>query len=68
MRARFVFALATLVLVGCGDGALTGRRTLDAATSDDGRRFFADDATSVERAWGRFARTPLAGRQVPFVR
>ena len=26
MRARFVFALVTLVLMGCRDGALTGRQ------------------------------------------
>lgn len=32
MRARFVFACATLVLVGCREGGLTGRRTVGAET------------------------------------
>jgi Tol biopolymer transport system component len=47
MRSRFVFALATLVLVGCTDGTLTGHRTLEAEsqTTDP------DSSPTTRRLW-----------------
>lgn len=47
MRARFVFALATLVFVGCRDGALTGRRTLGA----ESQTTTADAPPTTRRLW-----------------
>jgi Tol biopolymer transport system component len=46
MGARFVFALATLVLIGC-DGALTGRRALDAESQSAA----ADSSLTTRRLW-----------------
>jgi Tol biopolymer transport system component len=46
MGARFIFALVTLVLVGCRDGTLTGRRTLEA----DGQTTTAEPVTT-RRLW-----------------
>jgi Tol biopolymer transport system component len=47
MGARFVFTVATLVLIGCRDGALTGRRTLDAQIQASA----ADPSLTTRRLW-----------------
>ena len=47
MGARFVFAVATLLLIGCRDGALTGRRTLDAQSQPSA----ADVPLTTRRLW-----------------
>lgn len=52
MRSRFIFAVATLVLVGCRDGALTGRRTVEA----ERQTAATDSSQTTRRLW--------SGRQV----
>src|SRR5688572_19133691 len=52
MRSRFIFAVATLVLVGCRDGALTGRRTVEA----ERQTAATDSSPTTRRLW--------SGRQV----
>jgi Tol biopolymer transport system component len=47
MRARLVFAMATLVLVGCRDGTLTGRRTIEAESQTTA----ADSSLTTRRLW-----------------
>jgi Tol biopolymer transport system component len=47
MTARFLFAVAMLVLLGCRDGALTGRRSLDAERQSAG----AAPAPTTRRLW-----------------
>lgn len=47
MGARFVFAVATLVLIGCKDGTLTGRRSLDAQSQASA----ADASLTTRRLW-----------------
>lgn len=47
MGARFVFAVATLVLIGCKDGTLTSRRTLDAQSQASA----ADASATTRRLW-----------------
>src|SRR5688500_10003053 len=47
MGARFGFAVATLVLVGCRDGVLTDRRTLDAQSQASA----AETSLATRRLW-----------------
>ena len=47
MGARFIFAVATLVLIGCKDGTLTSRRTLDA----QGQAPATDASLTARRLW-----------------
>ena len=47
MDSRFVFALATLVLVGCREGTLTGRRNLEA----ESQATAAAGSLTTRRVW-----------------
>ena len=47
MGARFVFAVATLLLIGCKDGTLASRRTVDAQSQASA----ADASLTARRLW-----------------